>query len=635
MNPLLARELRVRFRDNRSFWLLLGLTAALCLAAGWIYWDAVQWFNPNDFGVGTGNTTYGVFINQASETGRQLFRFLAMGNVAAWLLIAPALTATGLAKERERGLLESLWLSPFKVKAQILGRLGATLCFLFILQVAVLPIYGIALLLGGVSPGEIGLAGLVIGMTALFGASLGLWCSARVYRSANALGSVFVLIAVWSFVAFIQIDTLTRSASLYWLEFALFFSHPVAVLYYLLSPEEFSSFVALPFGVRDVAQFGLAFPAVTSLLMLWSATRSASKPLADLKWSEGNPLLNRWRTQLDTIRHQRKEQRERARAREAVAGALLYEFPFEKFVRFKDPLLAREVRARFRVRQGGLFVSLLRLSVLVAAGSFWLIVVFSIFDRTSRGGAGEGLLNGLLTFGILAVAVMSSTSVTREREGGTWEGLRLSLISPPALLRSKWLSPIITFLYWSVPLWILLPLCINWTGKQGVPLFWLLAGILMVLATLGTVSAWGLWISRRATHSAAATSWTLATLLILLMGAPALDSMVGVTEWVGRHVYYAVPPARGPESDEMSDYAQEAFENGEERRRIRLATALANTYHPFIALNEVLGAGNNYDEPPSRPAARFSVLVLHLFLNGAFTGLLLYRVAGQVKKIEQ
>lgn len=636
MNPLLARELRVRFRDNRSFWLLLGLTAALCLLAGWIYADSVARFESADSGYGAGGVSYNFVQQRAHQTGRELFRFLAMGNVAAWLLIAPALTATGLAKERERGLLESLWLSPFKVRAQILGRLGATLCFLFILQVAVLPVYGIALLLGGVSPGEIGLATLVIGVTALFGASLGLWCSARVYRSANALGSVFVLIAVWSFIAYQQIYTITSSPSLYALEFTLFFSHPVAVLFYLLSPEELSRFTSPPFNIIDVLRFGLTFLATGTWLMLWSATRSASKPLPDLHWSQGNRILNGWRTQLDTVRRHRKERRERARAHETVAGALLYELPVEKFVRFQDPLLSREVRARFRVRQSGWLVSLLRLGGMVACGCFWLAIVYSAFDRTSRAGTAMSLLMGLLTLGILAVGVMSSTSFVRERESGTWEGLRLSLISPSTLVRSKWQSPVITFLYWSAPLWILLPLGVNWGGKAGVAWPWLLASAITALASLGAVSAWGLWISRRAPHSAAATSWTLATLLLVLAGVPALDNMVDwswkVTTLVSSFYDNGTSASvYRPDEDEMEESA-----NDENIVSIQFVDALVHAYNPFAAqvvlLDEASSSHNSYSS--YTPATRLAVVLFHLVECGLLTFLLLRRITWQVTRPE-
>lgn len=632
MNPILAREIRIRFRDKRAFLLLLGLTAALCVAAGWIYSDAVRLLELDtsyNTRLGMPEITYGFVEQRASEAGRELFRFLAMGNVLAWLLVAPSLTATGLAKERERGLLESLWLSPLRVSSQVLGRLGATLCFLLILQLAALPVYGIALLLGGVSPGEIGLAALIIGMAALFGACLGLWCSARAYRSASALGTVFALIAIWSGVVFMQMNAVAPWRGYNPASFALVFSHPAPLLQFLLAPEAVTRFGAPLMDRGETLRYGLLLQTMLSLLLLWSAIRVASKPLPDRRWSEGNMRIRAWQAKLEATRKRRREQRERQKAQEMVAGALLYEFPVEKFVRFKDPLLSREVRGHFRVRQSGLGTKLLRFGVFLAGAGFWIIVVFNALDKILRHTAGPMLLNGLLTFGILAVAVMASTSLVRERESGTWEGLRLSLLTTPNLIRSKWLSPLITFAYWSAPLWLLLPLCLNWGGKAGLPWPWLALAVLILLASLGTVSAWGLWISRRAPHSAAATSWTLASLLFILAGIPALDSMVHLSRKVTDLVHplgaYRYNHSYGHDYDDSMYRARRDFE------------ALLSVYHPFTALNVVMdepSRGNRY-RTPYQDATRVSLGLLHLIFCATATVILLRLVTRQSERAEE
>lgn len=296
MNPILSRELRGRFRDRRSFWLLFGVCTLLCLAATFIYASAT--------GLESAVGGFGTSFTRRAEnrTGRELFRFLALGNTLAWLLIAPALTATGLAVERERGLLESLWLSPFRVSAQVWGRLGAALCFLGVLQVAITPVYGIAALLGGVSLADIGMAGLIIGLAGLCGASFGLFCSARSYRGSSALGAAFFGIALWSVVTFYSasqiIFTVTPT------NFLLTFTHPVAMLWLLLSPSSFAS----PFGgpttisTPHALRFGLIFGCAASLLLVWLAIQKASKPLPEMRWSEGNTRLKKWRDGIEAAK---------------------------------------------------------------------------------------------------------------------------------------------------------------------------------------------------------------------------------------------------------------------------------------------------------------------------------------------
>ena len=49
--------------------------------------------------------------------------------------------------------------------------------------------------------------------------------------------------------------------------------------------------------------------------------------------------------------------------------------PIERLVNFQNPVLRREVRARFRLRRVGFLASLTRLSLLMGATAFWLAIV--------------------------------------------------------------------------------------------------------------------------------------------------------------------------------------------------------------------------------------------------------------------
>lgn len=595
MNPILSREIRGRFRDKRSFWLLLGVSALLCIAATFIYASAT--------GIADTSGLYGrdATVQNESRTGRELFRFLALGNTFAWLLIAPALTATGLAKERERGLLESLWLSPFRVRAQIWGRLGAALCFLLVLQVAVLPIYGIAVLLGGVSLLDIALAALIIAVGALASASFGLFCSARSYRGASALGAAFFGVALWSTLSYFYALELTWFPTA--LNFFVSFSHPVAQLWLLLSPDDFAAPAGGPttLSTSDALAFGLTFQIVVSLLLLWAATRKASKPLPDVPWSQGNTRIRKWRETLHAAKIERQRRREAARTRDQVAGALLYEMPVEKFVRFKDPLLSREVRGRFRLRQAGTLISLLRLATFLVVVGFWILVVYSVFDPVSRAGAGQGLMLGLWGFGTLAVSVMSSGAIVREREAGTWEGLHLSLLSRAEIVRSKWLSPLITFAYWSAPGWILLPFCVN---------FQALGALIIVIASLSSVSAWGFYISSRAPHFAAATSWTLASLLVALAALSVLDGILQISRNIAQIFSPGIYPQSGMDFDDV---------------KWRTFEALWNSYHPYFAIDSLFDSSLDF-------STKLQIVALNCGLNALFTLFLLWQVARRLRR---
>ena len=112
-NPILALELRARWRNNRSFTLLLGVALGLSLVALFIYQRAVNQTGSSSYNPFTGVKTAAIsnFDLRFTAIGRELFGALAHVNIAVWLLLAAASAATPIARERERGLLESLQLS--------------------------------------------------------------------------------------------------------------------------------------------------------------------------------------------------------------------------------------------------------------------------------------------------------------------------------------------------------------------------------------------------------------------------------------------------------------------------------------------------------------------------------------------
>jgi hypothetical protein len=379
------------------------------------------------------------------------------------------------------------------------------------------------------------------------------------------------------------------------------------MLWLLLSPTDFTLPWRTPISVSlfDALLWGLSFQTIASLFLLWAATRKASKPLPDMEWSQGNRRLKEWRDELNSAKIERQKRRETEKASQKVVGALLYEVPVEKFVRFKDPLLSREVKGRFRLRQSGTLVSLLRCAIFLCAVGFWLFVAFYAFDPASRTQAAKTLMLGIWGFGTLAIGVMSSGALVREREAGTWEGLHLSLLSPWEIVRSKWLSPLITLGYWSAPIWILLPFC--WSGAMP-------GALLVVVASLSTVSAWGFWVSSRAPHSAAATSWTLLTLLLALFALPMLDEILGIGNLAAQWFL--------PELQPLSAYVYRY-----DSRWVGFR-AIWNSYHPQISLT------NLYFSTSIPGATQRGIIMVNLVFNGLITAGLLWSVWRRLKHSE-
>src|SRR6266545_65091 len=176
LNPVLIKELRGRMRGARAFVLL---TIYLLILSGvtLLFYAAIADVSASD-------------LNAGRQIGKGLFLLIATVALIEVCLITPALTAGGIAGEKERqtyDLLVSSLLSPWQIAW---GKLGAALSFA--------PMMILAFLFGGVSLAEvlIALAGLVA--TALFYATIGLFWSAALRSTLGAtslaLGSIIMML---------------------------------------------------------------------------------------------------------------------------------------------------------------------------------------------------------------------------------------------------------------------------------------------------------------------------------------------------------------------------------------------------------------------------------------------------------
>ena len=532
IHPILTREVRARWRDNRSFVLLLGVALALSLLTAFVYDSAV------------GEVTYGAFNPSVDDNarlgsvGRELFVALSHANIAAWLLIATASAATGIARERERGLLESLQLSRMSARSQIAARFAANLLLLGALQLVLLPIYAVAFIMRGISPAEIAQAFLLVAWAAISGTALGLWFSASAHRPTSALFSALGALALFSVVVFVNGAYHFSSSGIttenyQWLD--LF--HPTLMFLALANPN-----LGWPIGIGEALLVFSCAHFVLCAALLRSATRGVARNLALASWGQQSFIVEK-------LRARQAATPPRSKTAQRASGALLTDIPLDKLVHFTDPLLAREVKSRFRLRRAGIGLSIVRGALFLMVLSVWIFGVASLFDKSARTGTATAILAILLYGGALVLAVLSATSWTREREGGTWESLKLSLLTPPEILRAKWLSPLVSFAYYAAPLWILLPF-----GAFFVYLDALIIGVLMVAVWLGLTVALGLLVSWRVKNGAASIIWTVGILATLFIGAPALNEFSGASATLAQWKF-------GVAADE-GDYAFDPYNGG-------------------------------------------------------------------------
>lgn len=193
LNPVLAREVRERFRGRRApifvtLWVLgVGLI-------GYLVYIIARYTARDAFGLG--QAVAGGYMGRFIYEG---MLFLLMTGV---VMIVPGLTSLSIVGERERQtfhLLQVTQLSPLQI---VLGKLWSSMSYFVLLLVAVAPVVAVPLLFGGVRITDL-LAGLgMVILTALMLGSVGIWASSRARSSRGAVASAYT----WSFVlAFITL----------------------------------------------------------------------------------------------------------------------------------------------------------------------------------------------------------------------------------------------------------------------------------------------------------------------------------------------------------------------------------------------------------------------------------------------
>ncbi len=513
--PILAREWRSRFRRDRAF-LSLGLTVAFVV---WLCWSGLQL---------SSSTTSGA-DGLARLSHRLLTQLVWVQTFfACWQ--APLACAPLIAREREVGVGDELLLTPLSPLRVALEKALAGAGFVGLVLLALLPLNLVVLLLSNKSPFELWPVFALIAGCLMWGASLGTACSAHARRASGASRSASGLTLLWLGGSFVC-ATLSGNAP-FWFPLATGRSAPFYVVWFgrtnpimaaleLLSPSPFEA--KWPVCA--------AFLVFTTPLFLWLATRGLLKPLAPL------PLLS---PRFGKDKGQGKE------AHGGVSGVLArLEVPLVGNFAPRNPVLGREVRGKFRLRQPPLPVLLseIVLGVLVA-GVYVLLVREAMVDPAARETIFWGVAWAGLCVAILNAITHGASALSRERENGTWESLSLSLLTPAQIVRGKLIAGLGTSIGLSVAVWPLLLLCVDWSGSWtahvspgGVQPFQLLAGMLIWLGTLWLQTIAAMLIGVRAKKAASAISvatllslgWMFGSLFLLVNGRSGAMSFLGIT----------------------------------------------------------------------------------------------------------
>src|SRR6185369_9586371 len=177
--PVVERELRMAARRRSTY----GLRLLVALAA----FSLTLWI-----------CTLPARGQPPAELGKSLFAVLTIMAFAYCLLIGPFLTTDTISSEKREGTLGLLFLTDLNSFDVVLGKWAATSLAGFYGLLAVLPVLGIPLLLGGVTPGEYGRVALAVVNAILFSLTAGMFVSALSREQTKAILGSFILVLALS-----------------------------------------------------------------------------------------------------------------------------------------------------------------------------------------------------------------------------------------------------------------------------------------------------------------------------------------------------------------------------------------------------------------------------------------------------
>lgn len=140
-NPVLTKELRVRMRGSRAYWILFGYLGFLSAVLISMYWS----FQNSIAATGSGSS-------EVASLGNNVFTAIVITQVFLVLFITPAITSGSMTIEREQRTLDMLTMTPLPRSSIIAGKLLSAVSFTALLLISSLPLISICFMLGSVDP---------------------------------------------------------------------------------------------------------------------------------------------------------------------------------------------------------------------------------------------------------------------------------------------------------------------------------------------------------------------------------------------------------------------------------------------------------------------------------------------------
>lgn len=163
-NPVTIKELRSRMRGRRAFTVL---TIYLVLMSSFILLVYLSY----------STTVSNPFGPSSRQAGKAVFTAVLAAQLFLVIFIGPAFTSAAISGEKERRTYDLLRTTLLTSGSLVSGKLFSALSYVFLLVLVSLPLQSIAFLLGGIAPIEIVLSQLLVLLSAVTFALIGLFFS--------------------------------------------------------------------------------------------------------------------------------------------------------------------------------------------------------------------------------------------------------------------------------------------------------------------------------------------------------------------------------------------------------------------------------------------------------------------------
>ncbi len=175
-NPVILREIVVRLRRKSSF----GYLALFILIGAGVF--LLLW----------PNLIQAYYGGRQGET-RNLFNILNLIEGLLILLLAPLMSATAINLEYEQETWELVATTPLSLASIVLGKFLSSVFFLWLLMIAMIPVYSLSFPLGGISPQEIVFVFLMYTEVIVISGLIGLMCSTFFRRTVQSVTAAFFI----------------------------------------------------------------------------------------------------------------------------------------------------------------------------------------------------------------------------------------------------------------------------------------------------------------------------------------------------------------------------------------------------------------------------------------------------------